>query len=592
MIAPSAPEARVSLAFIEGAMTAITVGLAFALPSLGAPWFKSIERVFGQLARRRSWAVAAVGVTAFLLRVAILPLCPIPLPFVPDDFSFLLAADTFAHGRLANPTPAMWMHFESIHITMIPTYVSMYFPMHSLVLAAGQVVTGQPWFGLLVVTALMCAAVCWMLQAWLPPGWALLGGVIAIVRLGLFSYWINTFNGGASVAALGGALVLGALPRLMRTLRRRDALLMAIGMSILVLSRPFEGLLLCIPVGIVLGRWILMGKNPFGRRRPEVRLLLRRAALPLAVIVATLAWLAYYDYRAFGSPTTLPYTVDRATYAVTPYFIWQAPRPVPVYRHQALRTFYTVNELEYFNLIHTPLGFLRMMLAKLPIPFLFFAGFTLLTPLVMLHRALMDRRIRFLIQCVLLLSAGMLIQLFLIPHYVAPFTAAFYAIGLQAMRHLRLWEPGDKAVGLSLVRLIVTLCFVLVGLRLTAGPLHLAMEEWPPAAWNLWWYGPGHFGVPRAVLEAKLEELPGKQLVIVRYAPGHNVLDEWVYNASDIDHSKVIWAREMDQANNEALIQYYKDRQVLLVQPDQSPAALSSYSIPDISNSSAKPEVR
>jgi hypothetical protein len=48
----------------------------------------------------------------------------------------------------------------------------------------------------LIVSALMCAALCWMLQAWLPANWALLGGMIAVLRLGVFSYWTNTITPG------------------------------------------------------------------------------------------------------------------------------------------------------------------------------------------------------------------------------------------------------------------------------------------------------------------------------------------------------------------------------------------------------------
>jgi hypothetical protein len=574
MIVSSTPENAASLAFVEFALTLVTVATAFALPRLGSAWFARIEHAFVRFARKRGLAIIAIGVSAFLLRLAILPICPIPLPFVPDDFSFLLAANTFTLGRLTNPTPAMWTHFESVHITMQPTYMSMYFPAQGLVLAASKVLFGHPWFGVLITTALMCAAICWMLQAWLPPTWALLGGIIAVVHLGLFSYWINTYHAG-SIAALGGALVLGALPRLMKTARTRYGLLLAVGIILVAFTRPYEGLLLCLPVAVALGRWAFLGKN-----RPGPALLIRRAAFPLALIVAAGAWLGYYDYRAFGSPLTLPYTVDRAQYAMAPYFVWQSQRPEPVYRHQSLRSFYYDGELESFWKIHNLAGFLPYTLAKVLSAFMFFAGSALIPPLIMLRRIFLDRRIRFLVLSVLVLASGMFIQNFLLPHYLAPFTAAFYAIGLQAMRHLRLWKPEGRPIGLAIQRLTLALLFFMVGMRLFAGPLHLAPREWPAPNWNFSWYGPGHFGTERARIESGLDRLPEKQLVIVRYTVKHNPFDEWVYNAPDIDGSKVVWAREMDAANNLDLLRYYPDRMVWLAEPDKQPAAVSPYPMP------------
>ncbi len=210
MLLPLASTPNPSLLILECGLTGIAAASAYAWPRLGAGWFARIERAFAGLASKQGPSVAVVGLSEILLRLAILPLFPVPLPFVPDDFSFLLAGDTFAHGRLTNPTPAMWTHFESIHITMKPTYQSMYFPGQGLLLAASKVIFGHPWVGLLIVSALMCAALCWCLQAWLPPGWALLGGFIAVLRLGVFSYWTNTYHAAGSLAALGGALILGA----------------------------------------------------------------------------------------------------------------------------------------------------------------------------------------------------------------------------------------------------------------------------------------------------------------------------------------------------------------------------------------------
>jgi hypothetical protein len=575
MILSVAPGRGPSLVTIEAGLSAIAIAMAFCWPTLGASFFSRIELALRRLARKRSLAVVAVGASTLLLRLAILALCPIPKPFLPDDFSFLLAADTFALGRLTNPTPAMWTHFESFHITMKPTYISMYFPAQGLVLAAGKVLVGHPWYGALAVSALMCAAICWMLQAWLPPTWALLGGALAVLRLAVFSYWTNTYSGGGSIAALGGALALGAFPRFMKKMRLRDGLLLTTGVILLANSRPYEGLLLCLPIGFVLIRWVLFGEN-----RPPLALLSRALAVPLALIFAAGVWMGYYNYRAFGSPVTLPYQVNRATYAMAPYYIWQSKRAEPHYRYKAMRDFYYRDELNYFEHVQSLSGFVPLTVQKISKAILFYSGIVLITPLIMLRRVFYDRRIRFLVFCILVLIAGQVVEIFLIPHYLAPFTAVFYAIGLQAMRHLRLWRPDCRPVGLSLVRSMVTICLLLAGVRIFAGPLHIELPIWPDTS-PAEWYGPGPAGTERAGIEAGLERLPGKQLVLVRYSPSHDPLVEWVYNAPDIDSAKVIWAWDMEPADNLELIHYYKDRRVWLVEPDLQPAKVSLYPPPE-----------
>jgi hypothetical protein len=548
---------------IESRLIAAGLLLAFAFPNLGSKWFCHTEQMFGRLARRQGVSVLVVGLLCLILRCALLPWFPIPVPGVADEYSYLLQGDTFAHARLTNPTPPMWTHFDTFEVVFHPTYASKYPPMQGLVLAAGQVFSGHPWLGVLVSVAAMCAAVCWMLQGWLPPGWALLGGILAVLRLGTFSYWANSYWGGAT-AAIGGALVLGSMPRIMRKHRLGHAWLMGLGLAILANSRPYEGLLLSLPVAAILVAWML------GKTSTPKRVLVRCVVLPLVVCMVLIAGtIAYYNWQVTGNPVVLPYRVHFSQYELVPLFVWQGLNPqTPTYTDRFIRAFYTSVELPLYQHLHAHpiLWFPRAALSKLLILDSFYLGPVLTLPFLALPLVARDRRIRPLLWIGFIVLSGLMSEVWFLPHYAAPATALLYVLLLQSLRHLRVWAVRSKPVGSMIVRATSIVCVLMVVIRLNAGPSSM----W---AWYANWPG----NLERAQIAEKLQKSPERQLVIVRYGPNHSAQTEWVHNGADIEGEKVIWARDQTESGNRELIQHFRDRQVWLLEPDQNPPRLSLY---------------
>ncbi len=454
----------------------------------------------------------------------------------------------------------MWVFLDTIHVNQRPTYMSKYPPAQGLALGLGEIL-GNPWVGVILSVSGMCAAVLWMLQGWLPAPWALLGALLVVLRLALFSYWMNSYWGGA-IPAAGGALVVGALPRIMRFARWRDAVLLGLGASILANSRPMEGLVLCLPVTSAVLAWLC------AKRSPTWRVSLPQLVLPLCgVAVLCAAFVAYYNWRGTGSPLLFPYAVNEKTYVSTPTLFWEKARAPWHYMNPQFEAFYNdwmrTQWLEgRVDGVGQAMRHLGLSIVKVVY---FFLWPELCVPLLALPWILRDRRIRFLVVAVAFSFFGFLFVPWTQAHYAAPLTAALFALVVQGIRHLRQWQHGGRPVGFGLSRIVVLFAVLLAPFH----PHAQAIGNPKPAGIEY-----------RAEFETELEKLPGKHLVIVRYSPLHPVLQEWVYNHADVDGAKIVWAREIPGKELKPLLDFFRGRQVWLVEPDLTPPRLSRYSEP------------
>jgi hypothetical protein len=542
----------------------IAVGVLVTLatvPRLGGRFFRPVESFCSKLAARRTTAIGSVFLATIAIRAMLFPAIGVPFPASQDERSYLLMAETFAHGRLAYPPHPLWKSFENFHVNSFPTYSSMFPPAQGAVLALGMIL-GHAWFGVLLSVAVMCATVVWMLQAWMPSRWALLGGVITLCNLGVVSYWVNSYWGGA-VAATGGALLLGALPRIFRTQRVRYSLLLGLGVAILANSRPYEGLLFCIPAAAWLLYWVA------GRSSPPLRETIPTVLLPIAGVLAlTAAFMAYYNWRLTGNALLMPHSLNLRTYYRTPVFLWQHAAAPIHYNNRQFEDFYNgwVRDL-YHGGVRDIARVSREKVRLLTAVFLWPGAFP---ALFCLPFALRDRHMRLLFVELLFCLAGIFSVVYSMPHYAAPLTCVIYGLIVQGIRHLRTIRFGARPAGIGLARASILLLFLTTGFN----AYHFIRTPDHGYSWS-WNRGTGSPGAEE--IEQKLDQVPGKHLIVVRYGAAHNPHAESVFNHADIDHSRIVWARELDPQQNDKLFTYFKDRQIWLFEPDRDEQTLTPY---------------
>ena len=565
-------------------VTLVTLAAMFN-PTVG--WLRTVTKRLSPISTGWS-AIILVAAVSLVINASIGLFIHMPVPAVHDEFANLLGADTFASARLTNPAHPLWEHFQTYHIVQQPTYQSKYPPAQSLVLAAGQVVFGHPIAGVWISLAVACGAVCWMLQAWVPPWWATYGAFLMAINPRMIEWWGHTYYGGG-IAMLGGALMFGSVRQVMAKPRVSHAVLLALGLLLLANSRPYEGLIASLPVAILLlvDVW---------RNRQQTSLIATKTFLPMLVIlIIGFGWMGYYNYRVTGNCLRFPYQVwieqsgmhlsgavfrppiVDSTVPSSESRAQQRPLSWVTAPHAADEKMLAIVQQQ-----HDQISAYRKSVAfpiwKLNRQFLFYFSFTLGIPLaITLPFVLRNRWMRFAFVVASIVIVGILCNSAVgNPHYSAPIAPLLILLAVQAYRHLNLWRWKGRPSGKFFVYLVPVLCSGLLIIYIATGELF----RYPTPLGH---YRPFHaWSVDRDRIEHELRQNGRDDVVIVRYSPQHSFYHEWVFNRADIDNADVVWARDLGPTRNQELVDYFRDREIWLLEVDTD-RRLTPFSVESVS---------
>ncbi len=503
----------------------------------------------------------------------------IPVAQNQDEYSYLLMANTFAQGRITNPAHPMREFFDNLNIINYPSFTSKYPPAQGIALAFGILLFNSPFAGVLLSGAGACMATFWMLRAFFSPKWSLIGALLTLTHPTIF-YWSIGYHFGF-VACLGATLCLGALFRLNHTPRIRYAVIFGLGVAILANSRPFEGLVACVPMLVFIIVWFykqIKNRVFFKQTTPKF-------IIPVTVIlILNFSWMAYYNYKVTGDVLKLPYASYNEQYDPIPLFLplFSPPKVDETYRNQAVQEYQntriTRNELmsEFhvyeFDKFYIPL--LSKFTNHNSNVFIFaskrandnFMNF-LMTTWFVYSIILLAGVCLFITDKKILFFTGALYFCFLSAsfatynqnHYFAPFVGYFVLLITFVFYQIsNINSVINRLITSFAVALIIAQVFILFTDEMfttrTSEHQHIQVQ---------------------AVFERTLYQMPGKHLVLIDFSTGNynqgygkrylSITDRTYFNEPDIDNSKIVWANSLGEENNQKLFDYFSGREIWIL---------------------------
>ena len=360
---------------------------------------------------------------------------------------------------------------------------------------------------------------------------------------------------------LGGALLFGAIARLLRQSTVGAAVALACGLAILANTRPYEGLVASIPAVFVLGLRSLFPKHA------SRSTWLWKVVIPASgVLLLAASWMGYYNDRVTGQPLRMPYQVWQETYLKAGSIATTLLQSTGGTEEQTVLSQLRVpSETEQSKHRLTVPDVPNSILYRLFRQWDFYLRPILTIPLALLllviRRPLMKLAVATIV--LVLLAIG-LQNTFGNPHYAAPVYCLMLAVIATGLRHLRIWKWNHRPAGRALVRWVLLSLGICVVWELVA----YAFDPVPD--FQRW-------SNRRAEIQSQLAADSQRHLIIVRYADGHHIWHEWVYNEAAIDDARVVWARELSPEKNRRLLEYFEDRQVWLLEADAGLPGLARY---------------
>ncbi len=360
-----------------------------------------------------------------------------------------------------------------------------------------------------------------------------------ILLHGSLSYFYARSYMPFSMPVIGACLLFGSVLHPGAAWSRKRAICFGLGLAVLAISRPLEGLLIALPLAGWKGcEWLA------ALRRDQVGPPMEFAGIAALPLLLAAGFILAHNHAVTGSATTFPYLLYQRLYSTTPYFVNQPLREQTgrVDMGPVLDRF----KREYGNRVHRERAALSLpdrMWQRLRIAM---AGCFFLPHFgVLCLAAFLGRRHPWVWWC-----GGLILGFVILTSFTVSAQARYAGVVLPAA--FLLAGYGLAALGTIFrgrLRRVVSVTVVAVLLVLCVANVR-----------ELWEAQPHSLAVDRRAVVDRIGS--GKHLVFVAYGPEQSLLHEWVYNEPVLDGAPIVWVHDLGKETNLGVMQKHPGRKV------------------------------